>query len=118
MQMNLQFPILNADIILPHMAIRAMQTDFVILRQIAQSTQNKASDLPRRALKAANALVSAFHRVDGDEENPDLLLPVITECRNIAWEILGPLSDSDRAKLAPSDPKVQADAKVWAIGHW
>jgi hypothetical protein len=69
-------------------------------------------------MKAANAIVSAFRRVEGDDKDPDLLLPVIDECRKIAWDILGPLSESDRAELAPSNAKVQADAKVWAIGHW
>ncbi len=117
-KMNLHFPLLSADILLPNIPVRDMHADFRALRQIAASTENRASDLSRRALKAANNLVNAFHRVEGDEKNPDLLLPVIDECRKIAWGILGPLSESDRAKLAPSDSKVQADAKVWAIGHW
>jgi hypothetical protein len=116
--MNMQFPLRFADIVLPNMEVRAMHTDFRILQQIANSKENRASDLPRRAMKAANAMMDAFRRVPGDKEKPELLSPVILSCRKIAWEILGPLSDADKAALAPSDPNVQQDAKIWAVGHW
>jgi len=116
--MNRQFPLLNADIVLPNLDVRGMHTDFRILHQIAMSKENRASDLPRIAMKAANAMMDNFRLVPGHKEDPDLLLPVIKECRQIAWNVLGPLGDKDRKGLAPSDPSVQADAKVWAIGHW
>jgi hypothetical protein len=117
-QMDMHFELLHVDLLLPNIPIREMYADFRALQQISLSKENRASDLPRRALKAANELVNSFIRVDGDEEDPDLLLPVIDKCRKIAWEILGSLSESDKANLAPSDPKVQEGAKIWAIGHW
>ncbi len=118
MQMNMRFPLRQADLVLPNLEVRGMHTDFRILQQVAMSTENRASDLPRRAMKAANAIMNTFKRVTGDKEDPDLLLPVIKQCREIAWDILGPLGDADKAALAPSDTKIQANAKIWVIGHW
>ena len=114
--MELTFPLLHAEIVLPDIDIRAMQLDFRILRQITQSTQNRASDLPRRALKAANEMMNAWHRVPGDEENRDLLKPIIEKCRKIGWQVLGSLTNEDRARLCPSLSDSRP-AEIWAIGH-
>ena len=116
--MNRSFPLLHAHLAVPNVAVRDMHADFRMLHQISQSTENRASDLPRRAMKAANAMMDAFRRVPGDKKDPDLLTPVVEHCRSIAWKVLGSLSEEDRKALAPWDPNVQPNAKVWAIGHW
>ena len=65
-QMSRTFPLLHARLVLPNTEIRGLCADFRMLRQISQSTENHASDLPRRALKAANDMMDAWRRVPGD----------------------------------------------------
>ena len=112
------FQLLKADIVLPNQDVRNMHTDFRILQQISQSTENRASELPRRAMKAANEMMDAWQRVPGDTEDPSLLLPAVEKCREIAWEVLGPLNEKDKAALVPTDPDAQSEGRIWFIGHW
>ena len=95
-----------------------MYTDFRILQQVSLSDVNRASDLPRRALKACDAMVSAWKLVPADAQNYELVQPVAKKCREIAWEILGPLTREDKMKLAPWSEGQTDQTKVWAIGHW
>lgn len=106
--MNVSFQLIQADIVLVRTEARALSYDFVMLSQIARMTNGKSSSLSRRALVAANEIMSTFRRRAGDEENGELER-IISKCRDIATKVLGNKSPGG----SPSE-----DTKVWAIGHW
>ncbi len=75
------------------------------------------SSLASRALKACDDVMNAFRRTDGDENDPRLLDEVVNRCREIAWEVLGPLDEKSLKRLCVWDRK-ERPGQIWAIGHW
>ena len=92
-----------------------MYMDFQVLRQVAQSQENRLSSLPKRALKALSEIMDSFHRDDELEQDPEYIDKLARKCREIAWEVLG---DPEAQKVLPHNDKGSRQAKVWAIGHW
>ena len=119
-QMERTFPLVKADLVVPNAALRALWTDFRILTQVARSPHNSITSLQPRALKACNDIMNTWRQPqDGKgEEDPSLLGGVIQECRDVAWEVLGSLSEESLKQLAPYKTGVQDPAMIWAIGHW
>ena len=117
--MDRTYKLESAAVIIPNRVARDLWIDFRILQQVAKFTDNKASSLPKKALKACNDIVSAFKREPEDEKDPKILEGMLQRCREIAWEILGPLDPKSLQKLIPHNTKGGVkDANIWAIGHW
>lgn len=106
--MNVSFQLAQAELVLARGEARALRTDFAILTQMSRVAAGQTSSVSRRALVAANKIMSAFHRTAGDDEAG--LDRVVAECRKIAAGVLG---DVEGAARPPN-----AETKVWGIGHW
>jgi alpha-mannosidase len=116
--MDMYFELAIADIVVPNIQARQLWVDFRVLAQVAKAAaEMKASALPAKALHACNEIMSAFRRIDGDEEDLSLLDDTIKRCRDIAREVLGRLDEEGLSKTAPH-ADTGKDAKIWAIGHW
>lgn len=107
--MNVSFQLVQADLVLSRGQAKALRTDFVILTQMSRVTDGHRSSLSRRALVAANGIMSTFHRRPDDESNGQLD-QIIDSCRQIAATVLGDIS-------AVSET-ANRSTKIWGIGHW
>ncbi|WVQ85168.1 hypothetical protein IAT38_007333 [Cryptococcus sp. DSM 104549] len=102
--MNMDYTIDIADLILQRSEAAALRTDFQILHQLVRHPNGAQSSLSRRALKAANDIMNAFR-----SDTPELIDTTVKEGRAIAAEVIG---DSSKA-LEEDEDKLQ----IWAIGH-
>nr|XP_019002605.1 uncharacterized protein I203_05090 [Kwoniella mangroviensis CBS 8507]OCF66066.1 hypothetical protein I203_05090 [Kwoniella mangroviensis CBS 8507] len=114
--MNVYFQLAVADIVLIRSEARALQIDFQILSQIGTHPDSEGSSLSQRALRASNGIMNTFRRTDGDDHNGSLD-NVIRRCREIGWDVLGPLDEQGVGKLTTRSDTSQKDARIWGIGH-
>jgi hypothetical protein len=108
--MNVSFKLALADLVLARSEARALQIDFKVLTQLARAEEGERWAVSRRALRAANEVMNAFHRSKGDEKNGDLDL-VVSRCREIARSVLGHIDKDGTSKPSRA-------AMIWGIGHW
>lgn len=117
-QLNRSFPLVAADIVVPNLGVRALKVDFRILTEVARHPGAKGMGLGQRALKACDDIMNRFRRVEGDEKNNFARVDsMISDCRKIAWVVLGSLDDEDLQKVCVWATGAR-EGKVWAIGHW
>lgn len=109
LQMNVSFQLVQADLVLSRGQARDLRTDFLILTQMSRMANGERSSLSRRALVAANKIMSMFHRRPDDERNGQLDR-VIADCRRVAATVLGDVNKSGDS--------ANRTTKVWGIGHW
>ncbi|OCF39360.1 hypothetical protein I317_06845 [Kwoniella heveanensis CBS 569] len=115
--MNVSFQLITADIVLIRSEARALQIDFQILNQLGNPPEGgESSSLSRRALRAANEIMNRFRRTDGDEEDGSLD-ETIRACREIGWEVLGPLDPESVKSLCTHVQDDDEEATIWGIGH-
>nr|XP_019011845.1 uncharacterized protein I206_03951 [Kwoniella pini CBS 10737]OCF50626.1 hypothetical protein I206_03951 [Kwoniella pini CBS 10737] len=114
--MNVFFQLALADIVLVRSEARALQIDFQILSQIGTHPDSEGSSLSRRALRASNDIMNHFRRVNDDDDDGSLD-DRIRQCREIGWEVLGPLDEQSDQQADQDDSKARDDARIWGIGH-
>ena len=103
-QMARTFLLRQARVVVPNHAVRALLWDFVMLRQIAASGEiNKASSLPKRALKVCNRILDIW---DGQGSQADINQSAI-EGHRLAQTLIG---EHQTESAGPH-------TKIWAIGH-
>jgi len=107
--MDVSFQLVQADLVLARGEARSLRTDFLVLTQMARRPDGERSSLSRRALVAANRIMSSFQR-RSDDHTSGQLDKIITTCRDIAAEVLGNVNV--RGKTADKT------TKIWGIGHW
>lgn len=107
--MNVSFQLAIADIVVDRSQARQLRIDFQVLTQLSRMENGGKTSISRRALHAANEIMNAFKRVDGDDHE-GILDERIAHCQSIAATVLG------QRGQASGDSSRQAS--IWAIGHW
>lgn len=115
-QPNRTFPLMAADIVLPHLDVRGLRTDFRILSQIARHPASQGSGLGQRALRACDSIMNHYRILE--DLTPEGFDERIKECRKKAWEVYGDLDQEGLRRLCLWSNDKDADAQIWTIGHW
>jgi hypothetical protein len=99
--MNMAYHLNVADLAQVRSEAHALQVDFQVLNQIQREAGGDTSSLSRRAMKAANDVISAWKTgIQVDER--------VRNCREITKRFFG----------STTAHEVDDETKIWAIGHW
>ena len=102
---------------MPNLVARGLRTDFLVLTEIARHPDGRLQGLSQRAMKACDDIMNAFTRLEGDEEGERLVDGMMQKCREMAWEVMGDLSEENLGKVCTRSTE-EREARMWAMGHW